>query len=792
MRETIGQEIKWAVFMISAVLALSACGRTDGRPSNDGINIAGEDSAGQSESGDRTGASGQPETGNPPSQEGQFKSFSWKDSHRTLAASLEAGILKENVLYGFYTDEKGVTVISQDVQSGEVLGEATITEADYARSLTADGQGNVYVLGKTGEADGFWKIDNRGQISAMPDFVLEDLDPTFWNPVQGFFADEQGNFYLWIETFVPARVFYEDEKEDVYTVADRIYVKDSQGKTLYYIQIPDSQENKLLQFFIDTDGTPGILAKDSEGIYLQELREEQTDGAPRKRLEMSGEAEGLGEPENPATVSAGAEEILFCRGSGLYRYDLKKQTTEKLLELSSCGIRPSGILYLGKKRDGIEILDNYGEGSNSEYTLLEPGESEKTVLTLGTVSLFSPLEDAVTHFNRFHDDLRVEMVNYYEEQEGYDAGVQRLKLDIIRGQAPDILDISAVDYEILAEKGILADLYPFMDKDPECGRAHMVQGILENYETDGCLYGIAPSFQLYSMWGAAEVIKGRQGVSWQELEEILRDNGRDESAVYGFSADEPVLTTLCTLGMSRFIDWEKGSCDFQGESFRQLLEFAGEYRGDPGEGTFLEKIEDGRILMTVGIISQVADYRLQREMYGGAIEFIGCPTEAGTGTAVSFTGSELAINARSGNPEGAWEFIRYYVLNQDFGGGWIQNGFPLVQKNFDRAMNRAMERNYVFDQETGEQCAVPVIVYQDPNRFNGPDRSICIYEASREDVDAVKELIGKADGRFRYYPEIQRIINEEAQAYFTGQKSLDAVTELIQNRVELYLQEQMN
>ena len=63
------------------------------------------------------------------------------------------------------------------------------------------------------------------------------------------------------------------------------------------------------------------------------------------------------------------------------------------------------------------------------------------------------------------------------------------------------------------------------------------------------------------------------------------------------------------------------------------------------------------------------------------------------------------------------------------------------------------------------------------------------YEASPKDVDAVKNLVRRAGSKFKYHPELQQIIDEEADAYFSGQRSLSEVTELIQNRAGLYLQE---
>ena len=46
-------------------------------------------------------------------------------------------------------------------------------------------------------------------------------------------------------------------------------------------------------------------------------------------------------------------------------------------------------------------------------------------------------------------------------------------------------------------------------------------------------------------------------------------------------------------------------------------------------------------------------------------------------------------------------------------------------------------------------------------------------------------------GTFIYNDEIINIINEEAGAYYSGQKGVDNVVSVIQNRIKLYVDENM-
>lgn len=53
----------------------------------------------------------------------------------------------------------------------------------------------------------------------------------------------------------------------------------------------------------------------------------------------------------------------------------------------------------------------------------------------------------------------------------------------------------------------------------------------------------------------------------------------------------------------------------------------------------------------------------------------------------------------------------------------------------------------------------------------------------------MRALVDSAQNRYRYHIALQNIIDEEAASYFSGQKSVDDVAAIIQNRASLYLQE---
>ena len=690
--------------------------------------------------------------------------ISWQDTHILLAYPYEYAVVADRVLYGAVMEADGARIVSQNVESGEIINETIIPGETAVKSLTADSQGNIYAAGE----NSFWEINREGEVRAFEDFVLEDLEKAVNVTVKGIYTDKKGYFYLHYAMGLPAGDFYEDMETDVLTWADRIYIKDSQLKTVFYEQIPDSRGNRLVAFSLDGDGRPMILAQDPEGLYVSEI-----DVAEKKIVLKSqlGEARS----EEITQVSFTEAGFLFCKGNDLYLYNYKKKAAEKILNLLSCGILAGDIRYLGMDNGIIEVADNYDASAASEYVAITEGESQKTTVTLGLMNASEQLEDIVAGYNRFNGEIRVEL-KQYDIDDDYERCLEQLKLDLVSGKAPDLIDVSLINTDAFTAKGIFADLYDFMDADPSFAREMLLEPVRRAYESDGHLYSMGAAFLLHTIWGADSVVNGRQGVSMEEMIQILESRGKTINSIFGFSADEPVLTTLCTFAMDEFIDWDEGKCDFSGQYMKEILDFAKEYTGAAAE-SYLEEIQRGEILLTIGCIRRVADYQLQREIYGEEVSFIGYPTIQGTGTAVGAVGEELAVNAKSDNQKQAWDFVKYFIQNK-----YSDSCFPTYRENFDTFIREAMEDT------TGEYAGGTYI--EPKGTYMHGDDYIEVFAAGQQDVDTILALIEGAAARYKYNTDIQNIINEEAESYFRGQKDYEAVAGIIQSRVSVYLAEQ--
>ena len=122
-------------------------------------------------------------------------------------------------------------------------------------------------------------------------------------------------------------------------------------------------------------------------------------------------------------------------------------------------------------------------------------------------------------------------------------------------------------------------------------------------------------------------------------------------------------------------------------------------------------------------------------------------------------------------------------------------GFPAKKDKLEALLAESMEDPYQTDPQSGK--TVTDTQGNPVRRFTGgvsylmPDGSIYgrnSYAPLPEEVDEVRTLISLARPAWPD-EEVTAIIREEAAAYFNGQKTLDEVIGVIENRASLYMGE---
>ena len=254
----------------------------------------------------------------------------------------------------------------------------------------------------------------------------------------------------------------------------------------------------------------------------------------------------------------------------------------------------------------------------------------------------------------------------------------------------------------------------------------------------------------------------------------LCDKYPDASIMPNATRDQ-VLYTLLMYDFDSYVDWENGTCSFNQEAFKQLLELAAEYPSSEEfdwENDYVSNpkmLRNHDALLESCYIGQITDWKTEEQIFGCPVTFIGYPSSSFNGIVANIAGG-ICISSASANKDACWQFIESGIMNLSADSGFYGD-FSIRKDIFDEQAAKEMKN--------GEYM------------YSWDDVEIKVEAVTGEDVDAVKALIDQIGGICNYDQDValMNIITEEAEGYFTGQKSLEDVTNIIQSRANIYINE---
>ena len=252
-----------------------------------------------------------------------------------------------------------------------------------------------------------------------------------------------------------------------------------------------------------------------------------------------------------------------------------------------------------------------------------------------------------------------------------------------------------------------------------------------------------------------------------------------------------MLYRMLSFNLDSFVDWESGTCSFDSPEFRSLLEFAGGFHEEidwehydwENEESEYARLASRKQLMSSAFVTDFTEAQVQNALHGEKVTFIGYPTTSGSGSCF-MPSNQLAISAGCSNPDAAWNFVRELLLEENQQNS-VSNGFPTNKAAFEAQAKEAMTPQYMTDPVTGEQIEV-----SSSGIGFGDDFSVDLYAVTQEEYETLMSLYNSCDKVSTHDSEIFQLIEEEAKAYFEGQKSAEETARLIQDRVGLFIMEQ--
>ena len=448
-------------------------------------------------------------------------------------------------------------------------------------------------------------------------------------------------------------------------------------------------------------------------------------------------------------------DFLVIGESVLYGWNVDDEKIVEILSFDACGLPSGNLSTLICLKDHTFLGAAWRTGDpNDRLFRLCPGdaaqEAEEKTLRIAGLGRPMVISSAISDFKALYPEYTTEYIDYSELYG--DQAWQRVQIDLMHGNAPDLLFVNGLPSEAFAKRGLVEDLYPWIDGDDDLDREDFTKNLLGTLESpDEGLYMLPQSYTIATT-AATEILGGSKEVwSYAEINEALADDPSLLAAFYG-EEGELIVSALLMYTVHTFVDYENAVSYFESPealAFLTYLQNIKPHQELPyvAENEW-ESLLNGETLFAEYTIYFAEAFAETDRMAEGLV-YPGYPGAAGGSFYLNLP---MAIPVAAAEKEGAWEFLKmlitsdYYVTR----GGWL----PL-QRSFEDALQKAIAQG-----------------------------------CSRESMEKLAE-IQKNIRYVSYYDEaITNIVREEASYLFSGVHTPEEAAALIQSRVQLYLSEQ--
>lgn len=441
---------------------------------------------------------------------------------------------------------------------------------------------------------------------------------------------------------------------------------------------------------------------------------------------------------------------------------------------------------------GCGLEEGTSEGQNGlpgERQDAEQGsmaEDNRTPLVIGVFDDGRELADQISLYNQTSEEYRIEIRKYERAYLGEEDGLARLQREIMTGKGPDIIDFGAGYAASDIVGGCTENLLPWLGEDYGEIEEEYFGNILEAFCYREKLYALPVRFTLQTFAGSSRELDNREHWNIREMISCYEERAQD-MLLYPGQTKADVFGTILTGSMEYFIDWEKGTCSFDGEEFRKILEFANSFpeRLEITEEDSVKQIfhEGGALLLPLRL-SSIFDICRSEFIFGEEeISYIGFPMEGECGTVIGASGPMLAISINSRNKEAAWEFIARFL--QEEYQSQQPNGFPLCRSVLEERLLQAREIEYQRGPDGGQ-----VPVERSRVIFEG-EEPVPIYCVTKEQAEKLTGLIEGATICTANDRQLYSMLLEEAGDYFSGEKSLEETARVMQSMASVYIGERV-
>lgn len=648
---------------------------------------------------------------------------------------------------------------------------------EYAKAITADSyDGKFYLLSKYwNKEEGIYRcnyalytFDGNSQELEPKSFSLElpDQSPYYITSME---VKDSNTLSL--------RLAIPDGEEDSH---DSLAVTDMTGKLLSLEEnFPAPEQYPWNASYLDylttldnPDGTTILCQWNKETEKSSMFWFDKADGRRSPLGEVSGQ------PLSSLYLD-GQNNLYYIAEGNLIRWNPATDNRQNLIRLTDIGLplwsEYTGLLFNSQGEALVCSIMN-ADGKVFVLSEEEPQAAEEIRFTYLQEDLPRYTIKLSSSFSYEHPQCPVKSENVY----GTDLK-DRIFMELATGEGPELMWVDKEDMGILAEKGVLMDLTEVI---PEEIYEQLFPGVIQDGTINGTLVGISPFFSVQSMavpnavWGEG---------SWTLSDLLAVAEARDDWDVllanpYLMSNYNLFCKLLPGLEGTPFLDLEQKKAHLDHENFARLLELCMQY-GNPygSDPEYLGWDEVGRLMHEAQCAAQLSyleqgfqEFSSLLADFGDDIHLVGFPSYGDSGHYMGSPNGYLVVNKNAAHLE---EIKEYMALFLDYD--------SQMALTFACSVRRDVTEDRVQVNFDGE----PVFVTYDSSygQLQSP-----IEDLKPDGTTYIKEYMDFLESSVPW-PEdpsqISAILKEELGAYFSGAKSLEETVDVLQNRVQLYLDE---
>ena len=437
--------------------------------------------------------------------------------------------------------------------------------------------------------------------------------------------------------------------------------------------------------------------------------------------------------------------------STLYRTD--GSSCDSVCDLSASGVEVKELLrivpdgnggFLALQKDGILRID-------------PNARQEAKTLTMGVYTLYTDCDPAIAAFNRAGTGWRIR-AKYFNDIETMNLAMLNGELDLI----------CSLDQDMMRNYGAKGLLSPI---DPALTAQVLPNVVGACTERGSCRY-LPRAFQLYCSTIPASYVTDPKEL--QSLDRLIEIVDRNCPEFYEVRTKQWVLSGVLKYCGRGWIDWDKRTADFTGDSFLTLLRFAdrcadNEQTAINAQGSYWNA---GKRWLEIDRNMRLDFYQAYQEYDSekkeDAFILFSFPVGDFDGYAMVTKGFYAAVEGK--NAEGTGAFLRFLFSDESWFDepGELKNVFEVTYPVNAAHCDALLEKQV-------DSC------------LNSP--TITPLDWASIGAKWLEEIKRADHFYYTWSSELHTIIEEEAEPYFNGDITAEEAARRIQNRVEIYLAE---